>query len=222
MNGRIAQKIFLHPILVDIKEQWLKVHKSVIQIEDQLAKDILPKPTREMCELLIAGEDHRFNIHFGVDPIAIFRAFWKTLFFNEIQGASTIAMQLVRTITGQYERTIHRKIVEMILAILLTYYVKKERLPILYLSVAYYGWNMNNFREACINLNLSIDSLTESQAANIVARLKYPEPSVICKRRIQKIENRAKYLIRLRQRQKFHIQYCNGAIQNTKPISKCY
>ena len=57
----------------------------------------IPIPPDAMCRFLIAGEDHRFKFHPGVDPIAIGRSIWKNLFSGANQGGSTIAMQLVRT-----------------------------------------------------------------------------------------------------------------------------
>lgn len=201
---------------------WEKVRDTVDRIEAQLVAGDIPSPTSEMCEFLIVGEDHRFYNHFGVDLIAVCRALWKTFVFNERQGASTIAMQLVRTITGHYERTFRRKLLEMVLAIRLTHYIDRERLPALYLCAAYYGWRMNNFREACSRLKLKLNSINEMQAAKIVARLKYPEPSVFSIKRSQQIEHRARHLVMLRHQVKYHSKISYGSIQNPKSIVNSY
>jgi membrane carboxypeptidase/penicillin-binding protein PbpC len=88
-----------------IKAEWQQLQESIDKLEFQIASSNFPTPTFQMCNFLIVGEDHRFYYHPGVDPLAICRAFWKTAFCGSRQGASTIAMQLVRTITGRYERT---------------------------------------------------------------------------------------------------------------------
>lgn len=105
-----------------------------------------PKPTSEMCAFLILGEDQRIESHVGVDPIALVRSIWITCIYRRRQGGSTIAMQLVRTITQRYERTIWRKITEIILAVRLTHAFNRKDIPRIYLWVAYYGWNMHGFR----------------------------------------------------------------------------
>jgi membrane carboxypeptidase/penicillin-binding protein PbpC len=147
-----------------------------------------------MCRLLILGEDHRYNIHPGVDPIAICRALWRTYFCRRPEGGSTIAMQLVRTISGRYEKTPTRKILEIVLAVRLTKHVDRERLPCLYLWVAYYGWRMNNFLQACDRLSIDPNSSSLEDAAQLVARLKYPEPRISNLERKRKIEVRCAYL----------------------------
>ena len=63
-------------------------------------------------------------------------------------------MQLVRTVTGRYERTWRRKLLEMVLAVRLTRHIGRDRLPTLYLWVAYYGWRMNGFKQACFTITL--------------------------------------------------------------------
>ncbi|WP_349814569.1 transglycosylase domain-containing protein [Pectobacterium atrosepticum] len=47
---------------------------------------------------------------------------------NVIQGGSTIDQQLVRTLTGRYERTLRRKIREQAIAILLNYKIKNKKI----------------------------------------------------------------------------------------------
>ena len=148
-----------------------------------------------MCRYLIAGEDHRLRYHPGVDPIAMCRAVWSTLFIGSRQGGSTIAMQFVRTVTGRYDNTCRRKLCEIILAVYLTLRFGRLHLPKLYLWVAYYGWGMNNFLHACERLNLDPDNLGELETAEFVARLKYPEPRSLTSQRRRQIRARARHLI---------------------------
>jgi len=181
-----------------IKTEWERLRKEVIRLDSKLDSGAGPIPTIQMCELLIAGEDHRFRSHPGVDLIALMRAICKTFVFHERQGGSTIAMQLVRTITGRYEMTWKRKIYEIVLAVLLTHHFGRDRLPMYYLYIAYYGWRMNNFRQACTRLRIKPDSVDEMEAARLVARLKYPEPSQYKAERLRKVERRARHLVALK------------------------
>ncbi len=181
-----------------IKTEWERLRKEVIRFDAKLKSGVGPIPTLQMCELLITGEDHRFQFHPGVDLIALMRAIWKTFVFHERQGGSTIAMQLVRTITGRYEKTWKRKIYEIVLAVLLTRHFGRDRLPMCYLYIAYYGWRMNNFRQACTRLRIKPDTVDEMEAARLVARLKYPEPRKYKAERIREIERRARHLVALK------------------------
>lgn len=157
-------------------------------------------PDERMCALLIVGEDHRFRYHPGVDPLGLCRAVWRTYALGRREGGSTIAMQLVRTITGRYEKTLARKIDEIQLACKLTNYISREKIPSLYLWVAYYGWRMNNFAQACERLGIKPNSTKLSDAAELVARLKYPQPRTLDKFRARQIENRCRYLVHRYQR----------------------
>lgn len=148
-----------------------------------------------MCRLLVLGEDHRIAFHPGVDPLALCRAAWRTFVRGRREGGSTIAMQLVRVLTGRFERSWRRKAQEIVFAVLVTRHVPPEELPALYLSVAYYGWRMNGFSQACRRLGLDPGTCSLRESAMLVARLKYPEPRVCSPARRLQITRRAEYLM---------------------------
>ena len=191
--------IFRHS---QIRAQWRSLRASIDKLESEILNTDLPRPTPRMCELLIVAEDHRFDRHPGVDPWALCRAAWKTYFCDSRQGGSTIAMQLVRTISGRREMTWQRKIIEIFLAVRLSRYVPKDRLPILYLWCGYYGWNMDNFSDACSRLQLDPVSSNVSDEAQLIARLKYPQPKGYDAVRMRKIRQRGFHIISLVQLQK--------------------
>lgn len=147
--------------------------------------------------LLVSGEDHRHAYHPGFDIRAIGRALWRRVRYHCREGASTIEQQIVRVLTGHFERTIWRKFREILLASLVADAFSKSILPALYLKIGYYGWRMNGFEQACNRLGLSPESMTLMDAAGLVARLKYPEPHWIPKRRLDQIHCRQKYLASL-------------------------
>lgn len=115
------------------------------------------------------------------------------------QGGSTVAMQLVRTVTQRYERTIWRKISEIILAVRLTYAFDRKDIARIYLWVAYYGWNMNGFQQAFDGISKATATGIDSKigAANLVARLKYPQPRHLDERQLGRISLRVHYLLAL-------------------------
>ncbi len=190
----IAWEIFMR---IPIKVQWDQLCDTIKKLELEIAQTDVPIPTPQMCKLLIVGEDHRFYEHPGVDLLALCRAFWKTFFCGERQGGSTIAMQFVRTITSRYEKTWQRKLLEIVFAVRLTRYLPKDRLPTLYLWVAYYGWGMNDFTQACARLKIDPKTVSVFEAAQLVARLKYPEPRECSPKHLEKIQRRGHHLITL-------------------------
>ncbi len=148
-------------------------------------------------QFLISGEDHRFFQHQGVDYIAVCRAIWRRFSTGKIEGASTIEMQIIRVISGRFERTLWRKIREMALATLLTHLIPKNELPAFYLQIAYYGWNMHGFISTCEKLRLNTNSLTTIETAQLVARLKYPQPRYYSPIRHNQIIVRGEHLLNL-------------------------
>ena len=153
------------------------------------------RPNSSMCRLLVLGEDQRIALHPGVDPLALCRAAWRTYGCGRREGGSTVAMQLVRILTGRFERSWRRKADEMVLAMLMTRHVPRDEMPALYLSVGYYGWGMNDFVHACRRLCIDPMCCSLQEAAMLVARLKYPEPrSCSAGRRLQ-IARRSEYLL---------------------------
>ena len=181
-----------------VDREWKRLRFKVDEIVADMDSSESPKPSDQMCQFLVVGEDRRFHHHLGVDPIALGRALWKTYFCGQRQGGSTIAMQFVRTVTGRYEYTYRRKLLEMILAVRVTNHIGRARLPALYLWVAYYGWQMRGFRQACLRVRIDPNTSGTGESALLVARLKYPETwSLSCKQE-RRIQSRADHLMSLR------------------------
>ncbi len=148
-----------------------------------------------LISTLLVAEDHRFYLHGGVDPLAILRAIWHSCWRRRLVGGSTIEQQLVRTLTGRKERSVKRKLKELALSLCVSDCVSKSDVPGLYLSVAYFGWGMNGIRQAYGRLGIDHRSMTARQAAELVARLKYPEPASLTTNRRCQILWRRDYIL---------------------------
>ena len=177
--------------------EWLSLRERVQQLVKALQRGELGTPTPETVELLVSGEDHRFRLHAGFDLVACMRALTVRLTTGCVQGASTIPQQLVRVVSGRYERTVGRKVREVLLASLLDAEFSKPVIAQLYLALAYYGTGLTGYGAACAKLSISAAAPTVGQAAQIVARLKYPEPRHHSPAAIQRIERRVLHLLRL-------------------------
>jgi penicillin-binding protein 1A len=89
---------------------------------------------------VIAAEDRRFYGHFGIDPIALFRAMFANLAAGHIvQGGSTITQQLAKNLFLTPERSATRKIRETLLALWLEHRFTKDQILEIYLNRVYLG-----------------------------------------------------------------------------------
>lgn len=96
-----------------------------------------------VVEALIAVEDRRFYHHHGIDPRGIARAFLMTVSGRSVQGGSTLTQQLIKNFYLTSERTVRRKLTEMIMAILLEMHYGKEEILETYLNEVYLGQDGN-------------------------------------------------------------------------------
>jgi penicillin-binding protein 1C len=101
-------------------------------------------------DALMLYEDKRFNQHFGVDLLALGRAFIQNFRAGKIvSGGSTISMQVIRLSRKGRSRTFYEKIVEAILATRLEFRYSKEEIFSMYASHAPYGGNVVGIDAAC-------------------------------------------------------------------------
>jgi penicillin-binding protein 1A len=91
-------------------------------------------------QAFVAIEDHRFYYHFGIDPIGITRAIFVNLMRGRLrEGGSTLTQQLAKNLFLTQERTIERKLQEVILAVWLEVKFSKAQILELYLNRIYFG-----------------------------------------------------------------------------------
>ncbi len=88
----------------------------------------------------IAIEDRRFYSHFGIDPWGILRAGLADLLHRGVsEGGSTITQQLAKNLFLTQERTVTRKLQEIVLALWLERKFNKHEILELYLNRVYFG-----------------------------------------------------------------------------------
>ena len=92
----------------------------------------------ELIMALLAIEDRRFFSHYGIDPLGIARAMFRNVSAGRlVQGGSTLTQQLVKNYYLNAERSIKRKLTEMIMAILLEIHYSKEEILEAYINEIY-------------------------------------------------------------------------------------
>ena len=108
----------------------------------------LEKIAPAMIYATIAIEDKNFYRHFGFDPEGIIRAALANRQGKTIQGGSTITQQLVKNRLLSPEKTIQRKLKELILAIAVERKFTKDQILEMYLNQVAYGGSTYGVEEA--------------------------------------------------------------------------
>ena len=89
---------------------------------------------------ILAVEDRNFYHHFGINPVSVARAaFVNVRQGGVVQGGSTITQQLAKNVFLGSERTVKRKVQELILALWLERKFTKDEILTLYLNRVYFG-----------------------------------------------------------------------------------
>jgi len=89
---------------------------------------------------VIAIEDRRYHSHFGFDPIGFTRAMVHNAIAGKlVQGGSTLTQQLAKNIFLKPERTLERKVQELIMAFWLESEFSKDQILEMYLNRVYFG-----------------------------------------------------------------------------------
>ncbi|TKD50429.1 transglycosylase domain-containing protein [Sphingomonas baiyangensis] len=124
----------------------------------------------------LAIEDRRFRSHWGIDPRGIARAFWNNSFTdNSAQGGSTITQQLAKNVFLSSDRTLARKLREVMIAFWLEAWLSKDEILSRYLSNVYFGDNVYGLSAAARHyFSRDADDLTVSQAAMLAGLVKAP------------------------------------------------
>ncbi|OGG04958.1 hypothetical protein A2Z33_06725 [Candidatus Gottesmanbacteria bacterium RBG_16_52_11] len=114
----------------------------------------------------IAIEDKNFYKHQGINPVGgILRAFIASVTRHKLQGGSTITQQLVKSALLTPERSITRKIKEIVLAFWVEILYSKEKILEMYLNQVPYGgtaWGIETAAEKYFGKNVKDLNLAEA------------------------------------------------------------
>ena len=149
--GLLALAYFMHD-LPDISTltKVSKAHSLVIRTEkgdvigssgdlygEYLNYNEIP---RDLVRAVVATEDRNFFNHIGIDPFGLLRAAFANFRAGRIvQGGSTITQQLAKNVFLTPERSLKRKVQEVLLAFGLEYRYDKTDIITVYLNRVYFG-----------------------------------------------------------------------------------
>ena len=140
---------------------------------DTLTYDELPP---SLIRAVLATEDRHYFHHFGLDPLGIARAMWVNLQKGTMaQGGSTITQQLAKNVFLTPDRTLKRKIQEMLLAFWLESRFTKEEILSIYLNRVYLGAGNYGVDAAARHyFNKSAREVSLAESALLAGLLKAP------------------------------------------------
>jgi penicillin-binding protein 1C len=105
----------------------------------------------ELVEAVLLEEDQYFYRHWGINPGAMFRAFWETYVKKSRRmGASTITMQLARLRYRLYTRNPAGKIIQILHALFLEICFSKDEILEAYLNLVPLGGNLEGYASGAL------------------------------------------------------------------------
>ncbi|MBD9445438.1 transglycosylase domain-containing protein [Rhizobium sp. RHZ01] len=127
-------------------------------------------------EAIVAIEDRRFYSHFGVDPLGLARALVTNLTTGHmVQGGSTLTQQLAKNLFLSPDRTLERKVQEVLLALWLEQKYTKDQILAMYLNRVFFGSNAYGVEAASRRyFNKSAGDVNLGEAALLAGLVKAP------------------------------------------------
>ena len=158
----------------------------------------LAKIPLDLRHAVLAAEDKNFYSQGAFNPIAILRGAINTALGRGLQGGSTITQQYAKTAFLTADRTIQRKIRELIIAIKLENRLSKDEIFEEYLNTIYFGRGAYGVETgAQVYFGKGVDQLSVAQAAVLASILRSPgyyDPGYREGNR-ERLENRYKYTL---------------------------
>ena len=155
------------PVMVAEKLKGTTLQHSWMPLDDM---------SSELPLAVIASEDGRFCLHWGVDWGAVKDAVEEAKRrHRSFRGASTITMQTAKNLYLWTDRSYVRKVLEVPLAYLLTVFWPKQRVIEVYLNVAQWGPGIFGAEAASQHyFHKSASELTRKEALLLAAALPAP------------------------------------------------
>ncbi len=135
--------------------------------------DTIPQYVKDA---FVATEDDQFYSHVGIDITGIIRSFFKNILRGRIeQGGSTITQQLIRSAILTPEKTISRKIKEVVLSLEIETKYSKNEILNFYLNQIPFGSNIYGIEAASeAYFGKHVKDLSVSESAILAALPKAP------------------------------------------------
>ncbi len=162
LNSGIEFQPFLSTRIYDVNGELIS--ELFEENRTYVSVDSLPD---HVINAFIAAEDKNFYYHNGIDVPGILRALAVDVISGEIrQGGSTITQQIIKQIYTKREKTIKRKLIEILLAREFEKRFSKKKLLEMYVNQIYFGHGVYGLSAASrFYFDTEPDKLTVIQAS---------------------------------------------------------
>ncbi|KTD36274.1 penicillin binding protein 1C, peptidoglycan biosynthesis [Legionella nautarum] len=152
----------------------------------------LTQISSQLKEATLLQEDQYFYWHYGLNPLAIFKAGWQTYVAKSRRvGASTISMQLARIRFGLNSKKISGKLWQIIRALQLEMHYSKDQILEAYLNLAPYGNNIEGVGAASlIYFTKPVSKLTLPEALTLAVIPQNPSRRIPSNKNLKKIRDK--------------------------------
>jgi penicillin-binding protein 1A len=133
--------------------------------------------SQHFVKALLIREDARFYDHGGIDPAGVLRAAYRNVFRNKREGASTITMQLARNSFRELmtQKTLHRKLIEVMLARRIEKKYTKEQILEFYVNRIFFGSGIYGVEMASLSyFGKRASEMTLSESAMLAGIIRGP------------------------------------------------
>ncbi len=215
----LPRKLFQEPTSTVLLDRESRLLGARIASDGQWRFPESEEIPEKFAQSIIAFEDKRFYFHWGVDPLALFRAIGQNIRGKSVvSGASTLTMQVIRLSGSNPPRTAPRKLLEMIQATRLEFRYSKKKILALYAAHAPFGGNVVGLDAAAWKyFGRKPDQLTWAESALLAVLPNAPGLIHPGKRRQLLEQKRNKLLRKLRDNGAIDSVSCALAIQEPLP-----
>ncbi len=165
---KLASKVYSADM--QVIHEYFEEKRSFVPLE------VMPK---QLIQAVIATEDRKFHDHWGMDLYRLFGAAFNNIVYGRFkEGASTLTQQLARQIyikTIGLNKTLARKIKELITAIQIERTYTKQEILEMYLNHMYFGHGSYGAQSAAVKyFGKDLQDLSTDQCAILIGLLKAP------------------------------------------------
>ena len=148
--------------------RFFKVRRTVVPFSEI---------SKEMIHALLSAEDADFYEHQGLDYWGMLRALYNSVRAGRLKGSgSTITQQTVKNILLTQEKTLARKVKEVILTRRIESAFSKDDILSMYLNTIYFGHGRYGVEEAALYyFGVHAHELSTVQAATLAGLIQSPE-----------------------------------------------
>ncbi len=176
------------PDVAEIEKLTPSLTTSILADDGRVIKEIGPekrilvaydKIPESLKQAILATEDPRFFKHGGVDARGFVRAIWQNIWHvfggRKLEGGSTITQQLAREYFLYRQQTVHRKLVEWVLAVQIEKRYSKEKIFEMYCNQFNLGHGAYGIESAAhLFFGKSVSDLTLEEGAMIAGIFRGP------------------------------------------------